>query len=374
MATDGWRTSRSLTQQIEENCGNFNYFQLIHLLDLQAEKTGTKYRFSSDLSEAFPASEITYIKRGSGVGRDGKRSDSLTAKTSNYCIAGYSGPLPEAFSGWIVDLQKSGNSSAVDFLDLFNNRINLLRYEAKSSSRQALDSNPPESNLLSNAISAVMGLYSNGLYRSMKLSKRSLMALAGLVANHRVGCHSIERILRACFNIPLVVRDLVGGWNTIAEDNLCKLGVTANRLGELCLLGTQVWDMRKRIRASIGPLHFDQFIKYLPAFEFSHSDIQEPEPGSTFYIAKHAAAFRDISRFLTNRSADVLVTLEVESESVTDYPFLRYPSSPDSAFFRLGQTTWLGKPTIKDCRVSYLISDFDDSETDYPANTAEIVT
>ncbi len=357
MATDGWRSRRSLSRQIRDNSGSFDFFQLVQLLKLELEQSATSarrglepgsdrgFRFTADLGADFPASDIRYVgipARRRGIGRSDTR---LLAGTSNYCIAGYSGPLPEGFTDWIKQQQRDGNHATVDFLDIFNHRINLLRYEARAASEQALDRRHPTENLLADGISAVMGMATEGLYEQVNLSRRSLMSLAGMLANHRVGAHLIQRVLQKCFSVPIRVRDLVGAWKDIAVDQLCHLGRSASTLGELCILGRQTWDMRARMRASVGPLPFHELLTYLPDFTF-RGEVQS---------SRTHGAFVALLRFLTNRSVDVDVRLEVDPETVPP-GILECPQTVDQATMRLGQSAWLGKPQRDDRFTGFLVT------------------
>ena len=286
MATDGWRSSRTLKQQLRDSSGTFDYFQWVQLLDRESGQSDTPestddYRFSADLDCAFPASEIRSLKpaqRRAGGLR--KRKESI-AKTSNYCVAGYSGPLPEPYTDWIREQQRYDNHATADFLDIFNHRINRLRYEAKTAVNPALDQQGPCANLLANGMSAAMGMLGDDLYQQVPLSRRSLMALAGLLSNHRTSAHLIERVLRACFKLPIEIRDLVGAWQDIADDQLCRLGRRASHLGELSILGQQIWDMRARVRANIGEIPFVTLLELLADADFVYPERRRQDSESS---------------------------------------------------------------------------------------------
>lgn len=355
MATDGWRSSRSLERQIRDNCGSFDFFQLTRLLERLVEQSSaeigkrehgpSEFQFAADLGADFPVSDIRAVRRPARrFGTAIQPRDRLLAMTSNYCIAGYCGPLPEAFANWVLEQQRQGNYAAADFLDIFNHRINKLRYEAGKANKIGIENCHPSENLLADGISSVMGMGSDDLYQQLPLNRRSLMALAGLVANHRVGAHLIQRVLSACFSVKVAVRDMVGAWRDIAQDQWNYLNTSTSRLGELCILGTKTWDMRARIRTRVGPLSHERLMKFLPSFEFR----REAQVSKTF------TAFVAMQKFLTNRSVDIEVQLEVKPGSVKPLE-LRYPEAADKAWFRLGQSTWLGTPTGLDRYTSYSI-------------------
>ena len=358
MATDGWRSGRSLNQQIRDNSGSFDFYQLVNLLDLETREnvleaevmiasadnqrsTPTRYRFKADLSSSFPASDIRSVSV--------KRTpDMLVASTTNYCVSGYSGPLPEGFSDWIYQQQRSGQRATADFLDIFNHRANLLRFQTRSSSIQALDRRHPDSNLLADGIAATMGALDKLLSNRVPLSRRNLMSLAGLLANHRINAKLIQRVMSVCFGVPLSLSDLVGAWRDIAKDQICQLGVQSSNLGEICLLGKQTWDMKSRLRATVGPIPFSQLLTLLPDFDYRHQRQVSPK----------YHAFLAMWRYLTNGQVDIEVDLQVQPETVPK-PYLRYPESADAAHFRLGQTSWLGCPKGDQAISAYLVTGLD---------------
>lgn len=356
MAAHGWSSGRPLNFQIRESSGNFDFYQFVRLLEMESKRTGAEYRFKSDLNQAFPTFEIKSLRREAPNTAHTDGPDRFVAETSNYCIAGYSGPLPESYQNWVREKNDRGEMVIADFLNIFNDRINYLRFDARSSSIQALDNSDPASNILSRDIAGVMGMVSGGLFerlteyvqpadtdfsaanarmqRQARQAKRSLMALAGLISSRRIGAHIIGRILRTCFRVPVKVRDLVGGWKNLASDQVCNLGVKASRLGELCLLGTSAWDMNRSIRVSIGPLPFTAFVGFLPAIEFRRKTL----------VSRTYALFREFSRFITNRSVDVEVELLVEQETIEPVRIFT-PDRQAETVFRLGLSTWLGRPT-----------------------------
>lgn len=302
MATHGWRTGRTLKEQLFEEGSSFNYFQLIHLLERtnaqhQQESEDSshannkepkllEWKMSADLDSAFAVSEIRDIQvRQEKTSRDieGDETEdnqsqqakfSLVAKTANYCIGGHLGPLPENYTDWIREQQREGRHAMADFLDIFNHRINLLRYEAKQSSAIALDHHQPEDSLVAPGISAVMGMLGIDLFEQIPLSKRSIMSISGLLATRRVSAHVIQRLLKKCFKIETKVTDVQAIWRDTVADQHWRLGQSGvSNLGELCLLGQKNLDMQGKIRIDIGPVPIQIYLALMPDFEFSRDQI-----------------------------------------------------------------------------------------------------
>lgn len=300
MATHGWRTGRTLEEQLLDEGSAFNYFQLLRLLDMANEDnqspigldkktqpgvqdqssekeqvSGLPWRIQADLDAAFPATEIRGIELQKIKNNLDVEKNSVIAKTSNYCIAGHMGPLPENYTDWIREQQRYGPSAMADFFDMFNHRINLLRYQVKKDSCLPLDNQPPEKGLLAPGISAAMGMLGKELFEQLPLSKRSIMSMSGLLAGRRISGRVIQRVIAKCFGIKTRVTDVVGAWRDTASDQIWKLGQTGvSNLGELCVLGQKNMDMQGRIRLEVGPLDIKKYLALLPDFEFSTRQIE----------------------------------------------------------------------------------------------------
>lgn len=298
MATHGWRTGRTLKDQLIDEGASFNYFQLMHLLDLststaepdansKSENDGASensakainWRILADLEAGFPVNEIRSIelKKKRSLAAGATESEQVVARTSNYCIAGHQGPLPENYTDWLREQQRYGPSAMADFLDMFNHRINMLRYEVKKNSCLALDQRRPDEGQLAPGISASMGMLGEAMYEQLPLSKRSIMSLSGLLSGRRISARAIQRILQKCFGITAKVTDVVGAWRAISPDQLWQLGKEGvSNLGKLCVLGQKNMDMQGRIRIEMGPLSINKYLALLPDLEFSREQIQVP--------------------------------------------------------------------------------------------------
>lgn len=305
MATHGWRTGRTIEDQLLDEGSGFNFFQLFRLLDMDAMSSGKEglgqgWKISADLDAAFPATEIRDVSISNTSGADKTR----VAKTSNYCIAGYSGPLPENFTDWMREQQRYGLHGMTDFLDIFNHRINLLRYEAKKQSHTALDTGPPVKGLIAPGLSAAMGMHDSMLSDQLPLSRRSILSLASLLSNKRVSAVSIQKVLSKCFGFKTRVTDLIGAWKNIASDQICRLGEpSVSSLGELSILGQKNMDMQARVRVEIGPVELNTYLALLPDFEFSGKNLILPVRSFNDITVKNFDG-RQVSYKLAPNSAD----------------------------------------------------------------------
>ncbi len=176
MATVSRREDSTLRQErILQRYSNFNVYQLMRLLP-STWPIEKRLRFRADLSSAFPAcefssiavhraKEITYKPGAAVVG------EVIEIHTANYCVASLLGPLPEPFTEWVRDLERAHEPAMANFLNIFNQRLNILRYQLKQSQTVGLNSVAPEKTEQAKALAALAGL--------------GLPQLADQVPNHR---------------------------------------------------------------------------------------------------------------------------------------------------------------------------------------------
>lgn len=335
MGTIGWQSDTPLDEVIEKNYTGFNYYQLVKLLRHQAKARNEcpeqTIRYKADLSAAFPKSEISQVTKGFNQNNN---KNITTIKSPNFCIAGVMGPLSEPYLEWMRDRSRDGDRVMSDFLDLFNHRLHVLRYQLKEHRYPGLHLDKPETSTQGQFLEALIGLLNNKAIHKMRdiegLQKRKLLAIAGLLVNTRRSAPLLERILSTLLNVPIRIEQMIGAWCDKAKQDISLLGEQNCSLGSKASLGSQVWDQQARIRLHIGPLDFDSYNELLPE-------------------QKAYEELAAVLRYVTNRAADYEVVLYAKKDNIpalneerTDqYPALH--QNENSWPVRLGQTAWLGE-------------------------------
>lgn len=348
MAAPGWRSADPLSRRLRQDYAHFNFYQLVRLFLLerrqrlrlhQQGEDGTRpaqgpadnreldqaLRFSANLDAAFPGREVSAVSDKHDE-KDG--SQRVHIATNNYCLAGYQGPLPETYSEWIRDQVREGNPDLADFLNLFNHRFNVLRYQLKTRHRPALESSNPEQTRLAGYLQASIGLFTPDLAEQLPLPLRALLGLSGLLANPRRSIPMIVAVLGTYLQAPVHLEPLQGGWRTIEEDDRCALGQRNSRLGRDSLAGSRCWDEQAKVLIVIGPIAYPRFLQLLP----------EKNP-------RQHAALVALLRFLLNRRCDCQLRFLVRGDTL---PPMRLSGSPDgdggesTPGLFLGHSAWAG--------------------------------
>jgi type VI secretion system protein ImpH len=317
MAADGWRSTRALSTQVRQDYAGFDYYQLVRLL--LAERDGGEadrraldscVRFGADLSAAFPGREITRLKEQGG-------DQPVQLGSSNFCVAGVLGPLPEPFSEWLRERVREGDRAMLDFFDLFNHRLHTLRYLLKTCFNPGLNNRRPEDTDNAQYLAAIMGLFQPSLAAQLPMPKRALLAVAGLMADQRRSAAMIGNVLGLFLETQVQVQQLQGGWVHIEPEQRTALGRANSRLGQGLPLGRRVWDQQARVLLQVGPLSYAQLCGLLPGGE------------------EHAG-FVALVRHVTDRQVDCLVQLRLAD---SERPPRRLGSQAQGGL-RLGYTSW----------------------------------
>jgi type VI secretion system protein ImpH len=137
MESHGWRSDRSLRDQLYLSGHRFGFYQAVRLIESDVpEKTpmaegsvseNEPVRFTAAVSQDFPASEIWDIVPGDTAGA----SDEMTVNFMG--LAGCLGPLPAPYTELILERLRRKDKALKDFLDIFNHRLISLLYRVRKN-------------------------------------------------------------------------------------------------------------------------------------------------------------------------------------------------------------------------------------------------
>ncbi|MBU1664479.1 MAG: type VI secretion system baseplate subunit TssG [Gammaproteobacteria bacterium] len=371
MATPG----RHPSDPVIAHLARTNFYQAVRRMlarpNGRAWDLDVRVRFSGDLSQAFPGHELSGLEMKEG---EAGKAPLCQVRTPNYCVAGGLGPLPEAYSDWLREQNRGGNPAAARFLDLFNHRLNALRYRLKESRACGLNNLAPAASLLGGQLAALIGLGHGAAVPELPL--RSWLGIAGLLADDRKSAASLTRVLALYLGAPVRITPLIGAWRDIEPCDRMGLGQHNHALGQRSVLGGRVWDQTARVRLAIGPLDHAQFRRLLPPLP--------GQAGDPLFLGLVA-----LTRMLLGRRHDCEIRLLVRAETVgasvlTASPVggsSVAPSPPapppvgegrntgrNTAGLRLGETAWLDRPHAADVpRADYLIPAFGPCSVGAPA-------
>ena len=343
MATVGGQSSPPLNRVVGEQFGRFNVFQLVRLLRHRAGGAwpiALRLRFRADLRASFPGHEVTRLLRAKAMPefrQEGRLRQHMPPRveirTPNYCLASELGPLPEPFLEWVRDQERIGGHAMAAFLDVFNQRVHVLRHELKLRSLRALDPAMPAETHYAGKLAALMGVALPAQQQQIPLPMRAWLGLAGLLVNSRKSAAVVGQILSAYLGVESRLIMLVGRWRDIEEADRIGLGRKQHALGRESLLGRRTWDPRASVRLDVAQMSFDACCALLP--------LRNSREGDALPKAAHRGLVAMI-RMLLDRRFDCEVCLRIDSATVPPSRLL-LPWRTGGLGLRLGQTAWLGR-------------------------------
>lgn len=358
MASSAWRSGRPLKSLLFEQYSRFNVYQLVRLLRWRhaparreegdgpgAWDIAQRFRFRADLSAAFPGQEISGLKparplppRLSGRPRRiAYAKEVIEVRTPDYVLASAIGPLPEPYTEWVRMQEKLREHAMADFLDLFNQRLNVLRFEGKSRQTLGLNTLPPAETPHAHYLAALMGMGRPELAAQVPMPRRAWLALAGLLGNCRKSTPVLAHVLSLYLGAKVTPTDFTGGWQSIEEDDRIALGRRNHGLGRSIVLGRRVWDEQARLRLEVAPLDYARFCQLLPPNERERLQIGT---GNDDADSAYFHSFVTLLRILLDRQCDCEVRLSVRAETIPPSA-MQSRAGENYRGLRLAQSAWL---------------------------------
>jgi type VI secretion system protein ImpH len=296
MAANPEQPTRSVAQRLFDEPYAFEFAQAVRLLELLRPGstplgTGLDPRtealaLAGALAPVFAPSALGALRRAPSralaITTDPAYTEDDPAtqpelEVNAFGLGGPEGPLPDAYQEWLQDRLRQKDTSAVAFLNLFQHRLLALLYRAQRKYRIA---DPFLSPLYSPAQTILRGLTGLPLHKrgteaaTGGLDASAILARAGLMANRRRSLAGFDVIAQHHFRVPVRSSPFAGGWRTLSEESLTRIGRRGcnHRLGCGAVVGTRIWDEHRGIRIEIGPLPLESYESFLPGGR-CHADL-----------------------------------------------------------------------------------------------------
>lgn len=215
---------------------------------------------------AFAAAEVTDLTR---------RTDGPPALTQAVAgLAGIAGVLPHTFTEMVQSSIRERELGLRAFLDLFNNRLVGLLYDAWAKHRLVIEherrSLRGTRTPIDQIFGAVVGLGQPALRDRMAVPDATPIHFGGLLGRNVPSAQAVDQILSGALGYPIRVEQFHGAWLAIAPADQTRLPNATRpqgaycRLGDDMVAGTRVWDLQSGVRLVVGPLRYRDFLAFLP--------------------------------------------------------------------------------------------------------------
>jgi type VI secretion system protein ImpH len=308
----------------------FEFFQLLHLLETWQGRPallgrGGPYRLEGlrlvpDPSLTFSPADVRRVEERTEEERTELQAPWAFRVTVNFMgLYGVAAPTP-VYLTELIGFTDVDAGELTDFLDLFNHRILSLFYRSWVKYRYPWRYEPGGADEISGHLLSFIGLGDPEVRRRTGLPASRLLRYLGLLALRT----------RPPVGLKLLVADYFGGietrveermfrWVAIPPEGRNKIGEANYRLGIDLSVGEKVPDRAGKLRLSLGPLHFDEYLGFLPETD----------------NFREACA---LVRLWVGERFDYDVELAVRREEI---PEMRMGELGDESGARLGWTSWV---------------------------------
>jgi type VI secretion system protein ImpH len=331
MSSETWTTSHPFVQFVLNRAKYFDYFQLLHLierLESEAAPIGEQgppgdepVRLRPSLSLNFPSGDIAEAD-WSDSATDGYGHLRIT--TTFLGLYGSDSPLPAHFTESLLP-EKEEDERVRAFIDLYHHRIFSLLYRVWKKYRYYVTFKSDGSDGISQAVRGLLGIGTPQLDKSLKLHPLRLFRYVGLLSQRpRSAAGLIGQLSDFFEGIEFDIEQCVGRWLWIQPNDRNSLGVEKCGLGQDFLLGERIFDRSGKFRVKVGPVGFDDYLRFLPTGEAT-------------------ADMRELVHFYCDDPLENDVEVTLRGDDVPETPLGR-----EGPMGRLSWTTWVKSVPSKD--------------------------
>jgi len=266
---------RNLRKMLDEEPFRVHFFQAVRMLQRMEQDRkpvgyfitpqGETIRFSARTSLAFPPSEIYDLRRA----ENGQMS--MTVEFMGLCAA--ISVMPAPYTEFLIARAREKDHVMEDFLNIFNHRMISFFYRGWEKYRFFIEYEKSGEDRLSDRLLDLLGLGTEGLRGRGGIPDEAYLNYVGLLARQVRSAASLQQILEDYFGVQVRIQQFAGAWRKLNPENqtcFTGFGGASERLGVGVVAGDEVWDHHGRIRISLGPMRFAQYLKFLPGQDAYH--------------------------------------------------------------------------------------------------------
>jgi type VI secretion system protein ImpH len=266
---------RNLRNMLEEEPFRVHFFQAVRMLQkMERDRKPVGYfvtpqgetiRFSARTSLEFPPSEIHELQRM----ENGQMS--MTVEFMGLCAA--ISVMPAPYTEFLLERVRQKDRAMEDFLNIFNHRMISFFYRGWEKYRFFIEYEKSREDRLSARLLDLLGLGTVGLRGRGGIPDDAYLNYVGLLARHVRSAASLQQVLEDYFGVKVHIHQFAGTWRKLDEENqtcFSGSGEASECLGVGVVAGDEVWDHHGRIRISLGPMRFEQYLKLLPGQDAYH--------------------------------------------------------------------------------------------------------
>ena len=210
-------------------------------------------RFRHDPGLGFPSADVSDV---TVLDEEPPRYQVVTTFLG---LTGAVSPLPSYLvESVLFDAERGGVQR--DFLDVFHHRVMSLLYRAKIRLDPAREHRSDGTDPWLRRLLGLAGIHEDS---GIALEPKHLMRLIPILAKNSRGAAALKVATLSVLvdelpDAEVSVREFIGSWINLEDDQQTRLGVANNRLGTETMLGSRVFDRRGKFALQLGVLSREQ--------------------------------------------------------------------------------------------------------------------
>ena len=264
------QTPDPLIARMAERPFDYDFFRAVRLLENhfadqprvgRSEKLSQDFvRFAQNPSLAFAPSTIESIVAGA-------EGEPVRMFVRFLGLLGPNGPMPTHITEFVQErLMNARDATLARFLDVFNHRVISLFYRAWASAQKSVDFDRADEARFVDYIGSTFGIGMKSLRNRDEIPDRAKLYFSGRLACQTRNAEGLGAILQDFFGTPTEIREFVGTWIVIPEENRCRLGESpeTGALGLTAVAGSRKFEGQMKFRIRMGPMKMKRLQSLVP--------------------------------------------------------------------------------------------------------------
>ena len=261
----------ALMQALASAPHSFSFFQAVRLLECtfaDKPRVGTSLRLADDPIRLGQQPELDFAPATLASFHPGAGASATPKLRVRFQgLTGPNGPLPLHLTEYVRDrMRNAGDTTLVDFLDLFHHRMLAMFYRAWADAQPAVSLDRADHDNFGRWIASLAGYGLRPLRGRDAVPDGAKLAAAGLLGRSIRHAEGLSTLLAGYFRVPAKVQEWYPHWLELPADSRTRIGAgqASARLGLTAVAGRRVWDCQSGFLVILGPLTLDQFKRFLP--------------------------------------------------------------------------------------------------------------
>lgn len=255
-------------KQLQNTPYQFDFFQAVRRLEcIYGKELGKSVKPEDDPVRLGQEGHIRFAP--STIYSFTPQKNNKPAYLSSYFLGllGPQGPMPLHLTEYAYERKiHYHDETLIHFLDIFHHRMLSFFYRAWADNQPVVNLDHSDRDKFKNYTGSFFGIGDVVFQNRDELSDYNKLYMSGHLSCQTKHVQGLESLICSFFKLPVKIKEFIGEWISLPEDNRCQLGlgIDVNTLGDNVIVGTRIWEAHQKFRIIFGPLSFETFKMFLP--------------------------------------------------------------------------------------------------------------